>query len=120
MRCAIVSGIDALEEEACRQFLIRRVHPTGAKCPVCRTSIDGRQAETFNARGRVHCNSCGRWFGYRTETIFSGTTLNDRQIFLLLLLLANNCPTAKIAASCKVSEETVLSWKHKLERGSKE
>jgi transposase-like protein len=114
MKCAVVSGIEALDEVACRAFWVRRLHPAGPHCPDCRVALDGRQAETFAAGGRVHCNSCGRWFTYRTGTLFTGTTLNDRQLFLLILLIANNCPASSIAASCRLSEDTVYAWQRRF------
>lgn len=110
MVCAVSGGIEMLDAEECRLFWIRRLHPSGGVCPSCRVAIDGRQAETFRTGGRVHCNSCGRWYGYRTGTPLSGTTLDDRQLFLLVYLASLGCNAQSIATACQVSTDTVDRW----------
>lgn len=114
MRCAIAAGPEVLDPIACRAFLVRRLHPGGGRCPDCGTTLTGRQAETFADGGRVHCNACDRWFTYRTGTPLQGSTADDRQIFLLVLLTAAGCPVATVAAACRLSDDTVRAWQRRF------
>lgn len=107
---ALAHGLEMLDPEACRTFLIRNLFQSGPICTGCGVSFIGRQAETFNAGGRVHCNSCGQWVTYRTGTPLHGSTLDDRQIFLLAHLTSLSCPINSISEACRVTDQTVRAW----------
>jgi len=77
-------------------------------------SLDGRQAESFKAGGRVHCNSCSRWFGWRTGTLLQGSIADERRLFLLALLTGVRAPEFEIAAACRLSIETVRAWQRRF------
>jgi len=103
-----------LDQDACRAFWIRRLHPHGPTCPDCKVSLDGRQAETFNSGGRVHCNSCDRWFSYRTGTIIHGLKGDDRQVYLLVMLTEAGCSSRFISIAARFSIDTVRSWQRRF------
>ena len=119
MRCAVASGVGVLDPIACRAFWIRRLHPSGPCCPGCGVLLEGRQSETFGAGGRVHCNSCGRWFNYRTGTLLQGAIVDDRELYLLALLTEMECPTGQIAAACNLSDDTVRAWQRRLQEAGR-
>jgi transposase-like protein len=77
-------------------------------------AVSGRQAETFSAGGRVCCNSCERWYTYRTGTPFQGSPADDGQIYLFALLTAADCPAAVIAEACRLSVDTIRAWQRRL------
>lgn len=106
---------EILDEEACRTWAIRRMHPAGPICPRCRVSPSGRQAETFAGGGRIHCNSCGAWYTARTGTSLEGSTLDWRQFRLLVIMIANGRPVTETADLCGVSSDTVRVWRRRLQ-----
>lgn len=103
-----------LDTIACRSFLIRRLHPAGPRCPDCGTSPTGLQSEAFNAGGRVHCRSCGRWFSWRTGSILQGSTLDERQLYLVVFLTSAGCPVSTITEASGLPDRTVRDWQHRL------
>jgi len=117
VKCAIAAGVDLLNPDFCRVFLMRRLHPVGGCCPVCRLSLYGLQNETFKAGGRVHCNDCGRWFTWRTDSILQGSTADERQIFLLVFLTSLQTPVLEISAACQLSTDTVRVWQRRFREG---
>ena len=118
MRCAALSSVRMIDMAECRAFWIRRLHPAGPACPDCGVSLDGRQAETFKAGGRVRCNSCGRFFTYRTGTVLHGANADDRQLYLVAFLTASECSPRAIALATGLSTETVREWQGRFKGGS--
>lgn len=114
MHCVVAASLENLDLAACRSFWVRRLHPAGPHCPACRVALDGRQAETFRDGGRVHCNSCARWFTYRTGTLLQGTIADDRQLYLVAMLTSLDCQAARIAAVCRLSIDTVRAWQRRF------
>lgn len=109
MRCAIAASLDVLDKAAIRSFFIRRLHPAGAHCPYCGIAAVGRQVETYSAGGRLRCNSCHRWYTYRTGTPLNEVKTDDRQVYLLVMLTAAGCPAEIIADVCQLSDLTTVT-----------
>lgn len=109
MRCAIAASSEVLDQIACRAFFVRRLHPAGALCPYCRVAVNGRQAETFAAGGRLRCNACQKWFTYRTGTPLHDVKTDDRQVFLLLMLTGAGCSPELIADICRLSDPATVT-----------
>lgn len=109
MRCAIVASPAVIDQAACRAFLVRHLHPSGAHCPYCRVAVIGPRAETFAAGGRIHCNSCSRWFTYRTGTPLHDLKSDDGQVYLLLMLTAAGCAPKIIADLCRLSDVSTVA-----------
>ncbi len=117
MRCAIAALPRNLRADDCRAFFIRHLHPAGARCPYCGIAASGRQVETFNAGGRLCCNSCHRWFTYRTGTPLQGVKTDDRQVFLLVALTAAGCLPEIVAGICQFNDVATVT---KLQRRFRE
>ncbi|MCK4620695.1 MAG: transposase [Desulfuromonadales bacterium] len=103
-----------IDADGCRAFLVRRLHPGGGRCPHCGVSLDGRQAESFAAGGRIRCNSCKRWSTWRTGTLFHRAALDERQLFLLLMLTSLHCSIDDISAVCRLSPDDAYHWQHRI------
>jgi len=103
-----------LDQGACRMFWIRRLHPYGPGCPGCGISVTGRQSETFNAGGRVRCNTCGQWFTYRTGTLIDGAKADDRQLFQVAQLSTLDCDLKDISTASHLSTDTVRAWQRRF------
>ena len=109
MRCAIAASTDVLSQEACRAFFVRHLHPAGAACPYCGIAASRQQSETFSAGGRLRCNSCHRWFTYRTGTPLQDVKTDDCKLFDLVRLTAAKCPPDIIAAVCGFSDVATVT-----------
>ena len=114
VRCAAVAAVDMIDIDSCRAFLVRQIHPTGGCCPHCGISLDGRQAASFASGGRICCNSCKRWFTWRTRTLFHRASLDDRQLYLLLLLIRLHCSIEDISIACRLSLNDTYHWQRRI------
>ena len=104
---------DFLEEDRCRGWILRRLHKE-AKCPRCYGELTEKQAETFWRNERVQCGMCERFFTALTDTIFSGTRMNFREIVLLLVLLGLQHPAKFIASRVHCDVSSVRMWRSKF------
>jgi transposase-like protein len=103
-----------LDEEACRRWVLERLHPHGARCPRCDTLItDITTLKNFWSEGRCNCKRCDRWFTALSGTFLEGANLSIEQIFALAVLTGfmNEGVTVKrMAAAVGVSENTIRTW----------
>ena len=114
MRCAASAAVDMVDPDSCRAFLVQQLHPDGGRCPHCGVSLDGRQADSFASGGRICCNSCQRWFTWRSGTLFHRAALDDRQLFLLLMLTSLHCSLDDVSATCRLSLDEAYSWQRRI------
>jgi transposase-like protein len=103
-----------LDEGRCRQWVMDQLHPDGGHCPKCRHQLTKKQRDLFISGKRVMCQSCGKWFNERTNTLLSSSHMTYSQIFLLAFLLNTTQSCDYIASSVGCDEETVRLWKHKF------
>ncbi len=106
------------DEDACRQWVIGRLHLDGARCPGCNVPLQDKSTlANFWQGKRCCCKSCGRWFTAKTRTFLQGMQMEFRQVFLLAVLLdlMENPPTPElIARFVGVSLNTVSFWHKKI------
>lgn len=110
-----IFGSNFLDEEVCRQWILKRLHPVGAFCPVCGFRLSGRQAARFWQDKPVCCPECGKTFTARTGTILAGKNLSYQEIILMAWLMARNYSNIEIADVIGCNRETVRLWRFQLE-----
>ena len=73
-----------LDEDVCREKILRMLHPVVASCPGCGEPIRSslRIASFWKGR-RVKCSACEKFFVSSTGTFLAGTHMNYREIVLL-------------------------------------
>lgn len=99
-------------EDACRDWLLKTLHPDGAHCPGCGTRLeDKKSVHNFWNLRRCECKVCKKWFSATSGTILHGAQLNMRQTFLLIFLLSLGIDDRKIAEICGISSGTVRLWR---------
>jgi transposase-like protein len=103
-----------LDSERCTAWILRRLHPDGARCPGCGSPLTDRCLKTFEEGRRTKCGKCGKFFTARTDTFLSGTHMEDRKIILLALLLGLNQPVNSIAKMLGEDPETVRMWRKRF------
>lgn len=105
-------GPGFLNEDACREWVVSRLHPGGASCPGCGLRIE--DDKSFRAGKRCHCGRCGRWFTATTGTFLDGAHLSFGQVFLLAALIEHINHPARIALLVDISVDTVRLWVKKF------
>lgn len=118
MHCTIDAVPEMLNQEACRRWWLRRLHPAGPSCPHCGVTVVGPRAETWRNDGQIRCSSCRHYFTNRTSTPMQGSTANWAQLYLVALFTAYRLPLAVIVAICGLSENTVRAWQRRFREAS--
>ena len=107
-------SLEMLDAAACREFWRGLFHPAGAGCPYCHTSLTDVQAESWRDGGKVHCQSCGRWFTWRSLTHLDNRCLDERQLTLLCVMIKYKRSITEICDKVGVSADTVNRWRQRL------
>lgn len=105
---AAAFGAKFLDEGACRDWVISRLHPDGARCPGCGLRLDDDSG--FNAGKRCVCGRCGKYFTATSSTFLQGAHLSYRQAFLLAVLIGRGFKPQGIAEVLNISVDTVRIW----------
>lgn len=105
-------GPDFLNEDACREWVVSRLHPGGAFCPGCGLRLE--DDASFRAGKRCHCGRCGRWFTATTGTFLEGAHLDFAQVYALALFIELGHTPARISSMLGISADTVRLWMKKF------
>jgi transposase-like protein len=103
------------DEAACREWILKRSHPDGERCPGCHEKISPKQLERFYAAERVKCCSCGKFFTALTGTFLSGCQLSFAEVIALAMFLSPDITDKKIADVLCMSAANVRIWRMKFE-----
>lgn len=107
-------SIEMLNEEACRDWFLRKLHPEGARCPECgHEIISEKKASSFWELKRVTCLACGRTFSAVTGTSLHKIGIEFRALYLLLFMVAHGIRVNKIAAQLGISNGAAYMWANK-------
>lgn len=108
-------------EERCREFVFKSLHPHGAHCPRCGVAIEDRLIlSNFWEGKRCLCRSCGRWFSTTTGTVLHNTSFDVRQIYAIAFFLGVGLSDAAIAKALKISLGAVRLWRMRFSTTEKE
>jgi transposase-like protein len=105
---------ELLDEQACYEFLLSVLHPTGLRCPAGHKVAAG-QAPHMSDRAPVveyRCRRCGKVFNLFTTTLWKGTHYSCRQVVPLVRGFAQGVPTLHLARELRLDYETVLTRRH--------
>ncbi len=104
-----------LDPQACRDWLLSKLHPKGFACPRCGVPILGEQ-KMANLRilRSVNCESCKRSFTAFSGTIFSSSHLTPAKIVSMLYLFRQGETDGVIASRLGVDRSAVNRWRRSL------
>ena len=106
---------EMLDEEACRTWALKILHPTGASCPACQKDVsEPRRLERFWKNERISCESCGKKFRAVSRSPLSGMHLDFRELFFLLHQNSSGIKAEEISRKMNVDGNTVRLWLGKL------
>ena len=103
-----------LDYEFSRLWVLKTLHPDGARCPVCGEFIPEKSRGVFWRCGRVKCWHCGKYFTGLTGTFLSGCQQDFRTIVLLAVLIGLGVPNGKISSIVGMSEDSIRIWRRKF------
>ena len=110
---------ELLDPDTCRDWLLRRLHPSGPVCPHCACpAVSRRKWQAFYAGSRIQCSKCTRFYKATTGTILESAKLSPAQIVLLALCLALDAPMPNTIAAVDATQNTVRLWRDRLEEAS--
>ena len=105
-----------LDEDVCRDWILRRVYPTGPRCPRCLSAItEPAVVQTFWAARRFRCPTCRAHITALTGTVLAGSHRSFRETILLGILIHLEVRPKVIAAALGESEETIRAWMKKFD-----
>lgn len=112
--------VQCLREDACRDYILKTLHPDGAHCPECGSTLESEATiRNFWEMRRCQCQVCNKWFTATTRTILHNSQLDMRQFFVLATFLPIGMPIEEIARIAGISPGTVRLWKLKLLQSGK-
>jgi transposase-like protein len=109
--------LNLLDEQRCKEFLLRKFYPEGPVCPYCRQPLSNKKTKRFFENKISFCNLCRRKFRPARGTALDGTKLRFKEVILLMLLFQLGVPTSKIIRSFGRCKFTVNSWRNKWKYG---
>lgn len=104
-----------MNEISCREWVLRRLHPSGAFCPGCGMTVPEKSLQRFWMSERIKCCHCEKFFTALTGTFLSGCQLDFREVILLAVLLSPDMTDKTIADILNMSSANVRIWRNKFE-----
>jgi len=104
-----------MNEVKCRQWILNKLHPSGAYCPGCAGALsDAGRIKNFYNGDRLSCRTCGKYFTALTGTLFSGAHFDFRGLFLLAALSGSGMHDKVIAEKLNITPESARLWRIKF------
>lgn len=110
-------SIEMLNEDACREWFLRNIHPSGIFCPECnREIIKEKKLRTLWAMRRVSCPFCNRSFSLLTGTELNGIGIDFRALYILLFMVSHDVHVNNVAKQLGISTGAAYFWANKAKR----
>ncbi|MBI3582397.1 MAG: hypothetical protein HY096_00420 [Nitrospinae bacterium] len=104
-----------LNEEVCREWILRRLYPDTVKCPACKSIIvDATTLKNFWELKRCRCKNCKKWFSAKVGTIFDNGQMIMSEIAMLAIFLYLKVPYKVIAEKLNMHPVSVSMWEKKF------
>lgn len=107
-------SIEMLNEEACRNWFLKKIHPDGVFCPHCHGEVTSEKRRTrFWEMLRTTCPLCSRSFSAVTGTELNGIGIDFRALYLLLFMVNNGAKPINICKQLRISSGAAYVWANK-------
>jgi len=110
---------ELMDEDACLNWLERRLHPEGMRCPRC-GSQNRREFRMGQAFPSYRCRDCNRPYTVVTGTAFEKTHQRPSQVVLLLRGVAQGVSTAQLSRELGLSYKQTLTVRHRVQDNANE
>lgn len=108
---------ELLDDQACYDFLLRTLHPTGLHCPAGH-ALPHQQAPHDRHRAPIldyRCHTCGAVFNLFTGTVWSKSRYRCSTIVQILRGIAQGVPTKHLAAELGIDRGHLVERRHQLQ-----
>lgn len=106
---------DFFNETKCREWLLTKLHPSGARCPGCGAAqVDTGRIKNFYNGDRLSCSICGKYFTALTATPFSGNHFDFKSLFFLAFLIGCGIQNKIIARKLDITLQSAGRWRRKI------
>ena len=99
-----------MDEAACREAILRELHPDGARCPRCGHALPEGKAGAFWEVRRMRCDACGAWFTALSGTPMDRMHIGFRCLAILALGVASGWSASEIARRIDRDPDTVRRY----------
>lgn len=108
---------DLLDEQACYDFLLARLHPQGLHCPAGHPLPAGAGAHDRHRAPIVdyQCKTCGKVFNIFTRTEWQKTHYTCAEIVQIVRGIAQGTPTLHLARELGLDRGTLLYRRHRIQ-----
>ena len=108
--------VDLLNPQACYDYLLQVLHPTGLACPRCQHQ-DGLGVHRCHRAPVLdyQCSHCGCVFNAWTATLLANTHRTPAEIILILRGILQGVPTARLARELNCDRKHLLELRRKLQ-----
>jgi len=107
-------GAELLDEDRCRRWLIKKLHPGSITCPFCGTPAKDCQGDDLLEGKWVVCQACPKHYSAFTRTCLVGMHWTCREFVQLLLFVGAGWSAKRIANKLECSESAVRSWEIRI------
>jgi Transposase and inactivated derivatives len=107
---------DVLDENLCRDWFLKKLHPDGVYCPQCGLPVTGeKKLGRFWTLDRIQCSegTCRKSFSALTGTSLNGLGISFRVLYILLFMTACGMNVNRIAPQLGISVGTAYIWANK-------
>lgn len=107
-------GAELLDDDRCRRWLIKMLHPVGIHCPFCGTPANDCQDDALQEGKWVRCQACPRHFSAFSKSSLSKLHWRCTEFVQLLLFFSAGWSVRRIANKLECSESAVRSWESRV------
>lgn len=113
-------SVEMLNEDACRNWFLRKFHHEGVFCPECSREITSeKKLQAFWAMRRVSCPFCNRRFSAVTGTVLSGIGIEFRALYILLFMVGHGAKANNISKQLGISNGAAYVWANRAKGKAK-
>ena len=105
---------ELMDEDTCRQYLLKRLHPCGLKCPHC-GGMERYVVKKNTWFEGYKCKSCWKYYTMLTGTVFDKTRQTAGKIVLLLRGFAKGESTARLSRELHTDRKHLLNLRHRIQ-----
>ena len=109
---------ELLDEDECKQWLERHLHPRGLQCPRCGST--GRYVNQRNGVDGIwrayRCKSCDRYYTILTGTVFEKTRQRPSTIVLILRGIAQGQSTARLSRELGIARSRMHEIRQQVQQ----
>jgi len=106
-----------LDEQACYDWLLETLHPTGLCCPKGHALPEGQKAHDYHRSPVLdyRCHICGAVYNLFSDTVLKRIRWPCSTIILMLKGFAEGTPSKHLAQELKIDRIQLMQWRHRVQ-----